>query len=82
MSILSSTYQLYACGKISMRALILNENLNFSRSPKIIMGNRCFARSGRAAIALMVHDGEAVFVLFGASRNELSLTAITGGTIS
>jgi hypothetical protein len=33
MSILSSTYQLYACGKISMRALILNENLNFSRSP-------------------------------------------------
>jgi hypothetical protein len=31
MKILSSTYHLYACGKISMRALILNQNPNFSR---------------------------------------------------
>jgi len=31
MKILSSTYHLYACGKISIRALILKKNPNFSR---------------------------------------------------
>ena len=36
--ILSSKYYLYACGKIFTRALILNENPNFSGYP-LIMGN-------------------------------------------
>jgi hypothetical protein len=31
--ILSSEYQIYACGKISARALILNQNPNFARYP-------------------------------------------------
>jgi len=35
MKILSSTYQLYACGKIYIRALIMNGNFNFSRQPFI-----------------------------------------------
>jgi len=31
--ILSSEYQIYACGKIFTRALILNQNPNFARYP-------------------------------------------------
>ncbi len=31
MKILSSTYELYACGKIYIRALTMNKNFNFSR---------------------------------------------------
>jgi hypothetical protein len=31
--ILSSEYQLYACGKIFTHALILNQNPNFARYP-------------------------------------------------
>jgi hypothetical protein len=33
-NILFSEYQLYACGKIFTRALILNQNPNFARYPK------------------------------------------------
>jgi hypothetical protein len=36
MKILSSTYQLYACGKIPIRVLILEKNLHFSREPLIL----------------------------------------------
>jgi len=32
-NILSSEYQVYACGKIFTRALILNQNPNFARYP-------------------------------------------------
>ncbi|MCB2217306.1 hypothetical protein [Desulfofustis glycolicus] len=34
--ILSSEYQVYACGKMFLRASILNENPNFSSSPECI----------------------------------------------
>jgi len=36
LKILSSEYQLYACGKIFEHALTLNENSNFLRHPLII----------------------------------------------
>jgi hypothetical protein len=34
--ILSSEYQLYACGKIFTRALILNQNPNFAKYPVVL----------------------------------------------